>query len=287
VAEIDTTLVLEAFGPIWTEKPETAGRLRGRIERILDWAKVRGHRSGDNPARWRGQLDKLLPAQRKGKRVRHHPALAIAEVPAFMAALAARDSLSARALALLKALPRAAGNPHVFAGPRPGEGLSNMAMLQLLRGMEGGAGLTVHGFRSTFRDWAAERTAFANQVMEQALAHTVPDKVEAAYRRGDLFDKRRRLMEARAAYCGSPPARGELVPLRAGSSVPSPGRRSPPSSRPCARPAGASGRRSSLWRPPAWRWRRLRPASVTCAGPSCLPWRKCGCVASCSSSCTG
>jgi integrase len=267
VAQIDMPLVLRVLEPIWTAKPETAGRLRGRIERVLDWARVRGYRHGDNPARWRGHLDKLLPAQHKSKRVRHHPALAYVQMPAFTERLRDNSAISARALEftiltaartgeaigatwaeidfaaglwtippgrmkahrehrvplcdrvleILTSLPREEDNPHLFVGGRKGTGLSNMAMLQLLRGMDGGAGLTVHGFRSTFRDWAAETTAYANHVVEAALAHVVADKVEAAYRRGDMFDKRRRLMADWASYCGSPPAeRGDVVPMRAG-----------------------------------------------------------------------
>lgn len=260
VKAIDTALVLKILEPIWTAKPETAGRVRQRIESILDWAKVRGYREGENPARWKGHLDKLLPARGKVRKVEHHAALPYSEIGAFIAVLrqqegtaaraleflilaAARTGevigarwselnlaekvwivpaermkanrehrvpLSARALAILeemKALRQLAEgqdsvDAFVFLGAKRGQPLSNMAFLMLLRRMERND-LTAHGFRSTFRDWAAERTGFPAEVAEMALAHTVGDKVEAAYRRGDLFEKRRRLMEAWAAFCAA------------------------------------------------------------------------------------
>ena len=265
VGEIDTPLVLKALEPIWTEKPETAGRVRGRIESVLDWAAARGSRSGENPARWRGHLDKLLPARGKVRRVRHHTALPWAELPAFMALLrkeagssaraleftiltAARTGeaigatwaeidlraklwivpaermkadrehrvpLGDRALALLKALPREDGNDFVFLGGKAGAGLSNMALLQRLKRM-GRPDLTVHGFRSAFRDWAGETTAFPREVIEAALAHTLKDKTEAAYRRGDALEKRRKLMAAWGAYCSAPPRpAGQVVAIGA------------------------------------------------------------------------
>jgi integrase len=249
VAAIDTGLVMQVLEPIWAEKSETASRVRGRIENILDWARTRGYRPDvPNPARWKGHLDKLLPAKTKVRRVTHHPALPFAEVPAFMTELAERQSISARALEfailtaartnevlgatwaeidlqnavwtiaaermkggrdhrvplaaaaikLLEALPRLNSNPHLFPG-RGIKPLSNMAMLELMRGLR--PGYVPHGFRSSFRDWAAEKTSHPNHVVEQALAHSISDKVEAAYRRGDLFDKRRHLMEAWASYC--------------------------------------------------------------------------------------
>jgi integrase len=243
VAEIDTGLVMKVVEPIWTTKPETASRVRGRIESILDWATVSGHRQGDNPARWRGHLEALLPAKTKVRAVEHHAALPYAELGAFMADLRSREGLAARALefAILTAARTGevigatwseidfkaatwtipgdrmkAGREHrvalsgaalavlkALAKGQPGDRvfpLSNMAMLQLLKRMERGD-LTAHGFRSTFSDWCAEMTAFSSEVREMALAHAVGDKVEAAYRRGDLFAKRVQLAEAWAKFC--------------------------------------------------------------------------------------
>ena len=275
VAAIDTGLVLKVLeqkvdaergypaGPLWQARPETASRLRGRIESVLGWATVRGYRQGDNPARWRGHLSEALPARSANGKVEHHAALPYAELPAFMADLRKREGvaaqaleftvltaartgeviggarwdeidlkagvwtvpagrmkagkehripLSSRAVELLKDLYREDGNDFVFIGSQAGSGLSNMAMTTVLRRM-GRGGITVHGFRSTFRDWAAERTNFPNHVVEQALAHTISDKVEAAYRRGDLFAKRKALMEAWARYCEAPVS-GGVVPMR-------------------------------------------------------------------------
>ena len=249
---IDTTLVMKVIEPLWSEKPETASRLRGRIELVLDWATVRSYRQGENPARWRGHLDQLLPARAKVRRVKHHSALPYAELPAFLVKLREQEGVAARALeftiltagrtsetigAKLSEIDRKnklwtvpaermkAGKDHrvplsdraleileevgaggddkdifVFRGRGRDEPLSNMAMLKLLQRM-GRGDLTVHGFRSTFRDWAAEKTKFPNEVVEMALAHAVGDKVEAAYRRGDLFEKRRLLMQAWTSYC--------------------------------------------------------------------------------------
>jgi integrase len=252
IARIDTGHVCEILEPIWTAKAETASRVRGRIERVLDWAAARGYRSGDNPARWRGHLDKLLPQRSKVQRVRHHPALPWQELPEFMAALRVNRSISARALeftiltaartgevigaswqeinleaalwivpaermkpgrehrvplspgaiALLAQLPRLKGNDLVFPGSRAKQPLSDMAMLQLLRGMKPGVKLTVHGFRSSFRDWAGDRTNHPRDVVETALAHVIADKTEAAYRRGDALEKRRSLMVEWCNYCG-------------------------------------------------------------------------------------
>jgi integrase len=251
IQAVDTGLVLKVLEPIWRVKPETASRLRGRIEAVIDWATARGYRTGENPARWRGHLAKLLPARAKLRAVRHHPALPYAELPAFMAALRAQEGTAARALefailtaartgevvgarveeidrkeqvwtvpaarmkagrahrvplsrsalAALEGVWRPEGAAFLFPGHKPGKHLSNMAMLALLKRM-GRADLTVHGFRSTFRDWAAERTGHPREVVEMALAHSIGDKVEAAYRRGDLFDKRRTLMNDWARYCG-------------------------------------------------------------------------------------
>jgi integrase len=246
---VDTALVIKILEPLWPKKPETASRLRGRIESILDSATVRGLRAGENPARWRGHLDKLLPTRNAVRAVKHHAALPYAELPQFMAELRRRKGVSAvalelviltalrtnelvggnrseldlegkvwtipaermkrkrehrvplsrRALEILGSLPR--DGELIFAGARTGLPLSNMALLEMVRGMGRGP-LTVHGFRSTFRDWAAETTSYPNHVVEMALAHAIGDKVEAAYRRGDLFEKRRRLMDDWARYCG-------------------------------------------------------------------------------------
>jgi integrase len=273
VQAVDTALVLKILEPIWSTKPETAGRVRGRIEAIMDWAKSRSLRQGENPARWRGHLQYQLPARSKVRRVKHHAALPYTELPEFMVALreqegigaraleftiltAARTGeiigasrgevdaaeklwvvpavrmkagrehrvpLSARTLAILKEMTDPANGEHafIFPGGKRGKPLSNMAMATVLRRMNRDD-ITVHGFRSTFRDWAAECTNYPNEVVEMALAHAVSDKVEAAYRRGDLFEKRRRLMADWEAYCNAPKvaARGAVVPMRAPTGVP-------------------------------------------------------------------
>jgi integrase len=263
VAKVETAHVMQIMEPIWTAKTETASRVRGRIEAVLDWAKARHYRSGDNPARWRGHLDKLLPGRSKVKKVEHHPALPYVELPAFMERLRGIASVSARALEftiltacrtgevigakegevdfankmwiisgermkagrehrvplcdrtieILQTTPREAGSEYLFPGGRAGRPLSNMAMLQLIRGTDDTGELTVHGFRSTFRDWAAERTNFPRELAEAALAHVLENKTEAAYQRGDLLEKRRRLMAAWEKYCASPAA-GEVTPMR-------------------------------------------------------------------------
>jgi integrase len=268
VAVIDTGLVLKCVEPIWKDKTETASRVRGRIESVLDWATVRNYRSGDNPARWRGHLEHVLPAKTKVAKPQHHAALAYADLPTFMAELRERQGSAARALEfailtaarsgevlgakwdeinldeaiwvvpegrmkaakehrvplsqpaleLLRALPSEDGNEFVFLGRRR-DGLSSTAMIELLRRM-GRGDITVHGFRSCFMDWAHERTSHAKVVIDMALAHTVGDKVEGAYRRGDLLAKRRQLADAWAKYCASPPvekpgyANGTVVPIR-------------------------------------------------------------------------
>jgi integrase len=266
VQGIDTGLVMRVLEPLWGTKSETAGRLRGRIEVILDWAAVRGFRQGENPARWRGHLDMLLPKRSRVTKVRHHSALPYEEIGAFMVRLREQKGVGAQALqfAILTAartgevigtrweeidvaakawaipsarmkggrehrvpLPPAAldmiktmcetrQSDYLFPGMRAGQPISNMAMLLVLRRM-GRGDLTVHGFRSSFRDWAAETTAFANEVVEMALAHVVSNKVEAAYRRGDLFEKRRRLMEEWADFCLKASAFGQVTPI--GSAV--------------------------------------------------------------------
>jgi integrase len=253
VAGIGVSHVTQVLEPIWPEIPETARRVRGRLETVLDWAVARGYRDGKlpNPARWKGHLEILLAAPTRVRRVRHHPAMHYSQIPAFMAELRAQTSISARALEftiltwartgaviggrwpeinlvdkvwtvpgdragtklrqdehrvplpgraieILQNLPRIKGNDHIFPGAGRGKGLSNMAMLELLQGSY--PDLTVHGFRSSAKDWAAETTNFPDIVSEMALAHVVGDEVQAAYRRGELLEKRRKLMEAWAQY---------------------------------------------------------------------------------------
>jgi len=267
VQAIDTGLVMEVLEPIWRTKTETASRVRGRIESVLDWATALNYREGENPARWKGHLKNLLPERKDIQKVKHHAALPYDDAADFMSTLRSHDSISAHgldfliltaartgevigarwdeinfakkdwtipadrmktkkehrvplslsAMTVLESLKGIAQNEFVFPGTKSGTHLSNMAFLQLLKRM-GRADLTAHGFRSTFRDWAAERTAFPDFVVEKALAHAVADKVEAAYRRGDLFDKRRKLMDAWAGYCAleSSDNAGTVVSIRQG-----------------------------------------------------------------------
>jgi integrase len=262
VADIGTAHVLSILEPIWKAKPETAARLRGRIEAILDAAKARGYREGENPARWRGHVAQILPGRTHLSRC-HHKAMPYNEVAAFLAKLREREAMAALALefAILTAVrtgeaigatwgevdlakaiwtipaartktgrehrvplsPRAVeildgvkplgshASAFLFAGNK-GK-LSSMAMAMLLRRMD--VDVTVHGFRSTFRDWAAECTSYAHEVCEMALAHAIGNKAEAAYRRGDLFEKRRRLMDDWATYCANGGAAGaNVTPIR-------------------------------------------------------------------------
>ena len=271
VQDVDTGHVMACLEPIWRATPETASRVRGRIEAVLDYATARGWRTGENPARWRGHLANLLPASTKVRKVQHHPALPWRDMGACMADLAAAGGVAALALrfAILTAArsgeARGAtwaevdmaqavwtvpgermkgGKPHrvplsvpaldvlravlplrdreagdfVFPGARPGSPLSDVALAKVLHRI-GRDDVTVHGMRSTFRDWAAETTGYAREVAEAALAHVNADKVEAAYRRSDLFEKRRRLMDDWAAFCGGPMLSGDVVPLRAGVAV--------------------------------------------------------------------
>ncbi|MEQ5837989.1 integrase arm-type DNA-binding domain-containing protein [Paraburkholderia acidicola] len=261
--DIDTDLVLRVLQPIWLTKNETATRVRGRIESVLDWAKVRGLRNGENPARWTGHLDHLLAAPSKVKKEEHHAALPYAEIGPFFKLLRTNTATSARLLeftiltatrtgdslfavwsefdlsvplwivpaartkakrehrvplssavvALLKSLPTFGGDGFVFEGMKYDKPLSNMAMLSLLKRM-GHGDLTTHGFRSTFRDWVAECTAFPNEVAEMALAHAIRDKTESAYRRGDLLEKRRELMQAWANYIDQQSG-ANVIPLQA------------------------------------------------------------------------
>jgi integrase len=249
VQAIDTGLVMQALEPIWTEKPETATRVRGRVENVLDWATTSGYRKGENPGRWRGHLENLLPKKTRVHRVKHHAALPYSEIGAFMRELQARVELSARclefmiltaarsgeafgatwsemsfaermwvipadrmkadrehrvalsapAVAIIERLAEFRSGDLIFPG-RTGEPFASATMPRLLERV-GHADLTAHGFRSTFRDWAAECTNFPREVVEMALAHAIESAVEAAYRRGDLFEKRRQLMDAWARYC--------------------------------------------------------------------------------------
>jgi integrase len=264
VDEITTEDVLAALQPIWQAKPETASRVRGRIEAILDAARVRGHipPNAANPARWRGHLDKLLP--RPGKLSRgHHPAMPFAEVPAFMERLRARKGVASlllefiiltaartgeardarwseidleakvwtvpasrmkghrehrvplcdRAVEIAETLAKVKVSECVFPGNKHGKPLSNMAPDMLLRRMKADA-YTTHGFRSSFRDWCGECTAFPREVAEAALAHAIGDKTESAYRRGDALAKRRTLMGAWAEYLSCPRrARDNVIAL--------------------------------------------------------------------------
>ncbi len=260
VAEVGTAHVLQILEPIWKAKAETASRVRGRMETILDAAKARGYREGENPARWRGHIAQILPVRSRLTRG-HHKALPYDAIPAFVGALHKREAVAALALEFtiltaartgevigakwdevdldkaiwtIPASRMKAGKEHrVPLSPRAveilkstqgmrkewlfpankGGSMSGMAMSMLLRRMK--VDVTVHGFRSGFRDWAAECTGYAHEVAEMALAHTIENKVERAYRRGDLFDKRRRLMDDWATYCAIiPPAGANVTPIR-------------------------------------------------------------------------
>ena len=268
VQSIDTGLVLKVLqqhveagrgpaGKFWQARPETASRTRQRVEAVLDWAKASGYRTGENPARWKGHLDDLLPPRSKLRKVAHLAALPYAEVPGFMAALREQTDVAARALEFLiltaarkgevlgmrwseidlaekawevPAERMKAGREHrvpltpralaILQEMRPaGDGLvfainkkSTLGMLQALW-----PGLTVHGFRATFKTWASDRTSFQNEVVEVSLAHRVGSKVEEAYQRGSMFEKRRWLMDAWAKFCTQAPIEhGKVVPMRAG-----------------------------------------------------------------------
>ena len=261
VASIDTGQVLRALEPIWKTKPETASRIRGRVESILDLAKARGYRAGENPARWRGHLDHLLAAKATVAK-RHHPALPYDQIGEFMAALRGQTStvahaleftiltaaragealgarwdeidlqakvwtvpaarmkagkehrvpLSARAVAILREQESRIENDYVFPG-RNGAALSNMTMWKALRAIR--PGVTTHGFRSSFSDWAHERTSHASHTIELSLAHSIGTAVEQAYRRTDLFDKRRKLMDLWASYCSTQAATGKVIDMKA------------------------------------------------------------------------
>ncbi len=267
VQGVDVGLVMRVLEPIWATKTETASRVRGRIESVLDWASARGYRLGENPARWRGHLENLLPRRSRVQKVKHHPALPYGEIGAFMVDLRRQEGtaasalnflvltagrtgevigarwgefnvqeaswtvpaervksgrehrvpLSPAALTIINAMQDVRATEHgdgfVFPGRKRGRPLSDAGLWAALKRM-GHSDLTVHGFRSTFRDWAAERTNYPREAAEMALGHVVGDKTEAAYRRGDLFEKRRRLMNEWAKFCQSGAKAGEVVAIR-------------------------------------------------------------------------
>lgn len=262
VRDVALSHILAILEPIWTTKTETASRLRGRLENILDWAKGREYRTGDNPALWRGHLEYQLAKPSKVAKVEHHPALHYADIGDFMTKLRKHEGigaaalefailtamrsgevrgacwqefdlneavwtipaermkmkkehrvpLSAAAITLLKKLPRMESGL-VFPGSKKGSAISDMTMSSVLKRM--GLDAVPHGFRSTFRDWAAEHTNYPRDVAEMALAHAIGDKVEAAYRRGVLFEKRRRMMADWSAFCATPFVKaGKVIPLK-------------------------------------------------------------------------
>lgn len=258
VADVGLAHIMQVLEPIWATKTETASRLRGRLENVLDWARARGYRTGENPARWRGHLDKLLATPGKIAKVVHHPAVPVDDVAAFHANLKHRDGLGARALEfalltaarsgevrgatwseidldgglwtipaarmkarvehrvpladaavkLLHALPRVAGSDFVFPAPRGGK-VSDMTLTAVMRRM--GLEFVPHGLRSTFRDWAAERTSYPRDLAEKALAHTLSSAVEAAYQRSDMLEKRRAMMQAWSKFLATPKVAGAKV----------------------------------------------------------------------------
>jgi integrase len=261
VSIIDTGLILKVLEPHWHRAPETLSRVRARIENVLDWATVRGYRTGDNPARWRGHLKEVLPARNRIRKTQHFRALPHAELPQFMTALRAQDGVAAKALefliltatrsgevrgakwseidltdatwtipanrmkggkehrvplaprivAILRGLYTMQCNEYVFVGTHGV--LGDLVLTRTLRRL--GYDATAHGFRSSFRDWAAERTSYPHHVIEQALAHNVGSAVERSYLRSDLLDQRRKLMDAWARYCTSPAeSSAEIVTLR-------------------------------------------------------------------------
>ncbi len=276
VSDVETQHIVAILEKLWTTKTETASRVRGRIESVLDYAKVRGYRQGENPARWKGHLDHILPKRSKVKKVEHHPALDYRAVGSFMSALKAIDGMGARALEfailtacrsgevrgatwteidekagvwtipaermkadkehrvplspaameLLKNLPRIAGTDLIFPSTRITQ-LSDMTLSAAIRRMDEvstkdgcngwkdstGKVITVHGFRSTFRDWAGETTAYPREVIEHALAHQLKDKAEVAYARGTLFEKRRRLMADWAKHCANTITMADVKPI--------------------------------------------------------------------------
>jgi len=267
IASIDTPLVLKVLKPLWERVPETASRVRGRIENVLGWATVHHYRTADNPARWKGHLEHALPARSKVAKVKHHAALPYTQTGLFMAKVRKDSRIGARclefialtvarvgeanlaewneidfaervwtvpakrmkagkehrvplskaALAVVEDMRAIRVSDYIFPGKRTGRPVGANTALRIAK-ETADIDITTHGLRSTFRDWAAERTSFPNEVVEMALAHAVPSAVEKAYRRGDLFEKRRRLMEAWADYCGKSIASGKVVAIRRGQS---------------------------------------------------------------------
>lgn len=262
VRDVEQAHILRVLEPIWLTKNETASRLRGRIESILDWSRVRGYRTGENPARWKGHLAMVLAMPSKVQPVEHHPALPFDDLAAFMELLRAQDGVGARALqfailtaarsgevrgatweeinideatwtvpasrmkakrehraalneqalALLKATPGDKRTGLIFPNTK-GAKLSDMTLTAVLRRM-GRSDITAHGFRSTFRDWCSEKTNYPRDVAEMALAHTIGDKVEAAYRRGDLFEKRRRMMKEWGKFATTIQTTAKVTPIK-------------------------------------------------------------------------
>ena len=263
VQQIDIDLVLKVIQPIWRTKTETASRVRQRIENILDWATVMKYRQGDNPALWRGRLDKILPKRNKVQKPIHFPAMDYRELPEYFRSLRQKETIASKALAFIiltasrsgearavtyseldldasvwiipadrmkagrehriplsnealavideMGVHKPEGNDHVFTGLIAGGHVSDGTILKLMKSTH--PALTVHGFRSTFRDWCAEQTNYPREVAEAALAHSLKDKVEAAYRRTDLFDKRRLLMNSWEDYCLYGKATAKVVPI--------------------------------------------------------------------------
>jgi integrase len=268
VEAVDTALLMRAIEPLWAIKTETASRVRGRIEAVLDWATTRGYRTGANPARWKGHLENLLPRRSRVAPVEHFAALPYAEISGLMAELRQQEGVAPRALefailtaartgevigatwdeinlaerlwivpasrmksgkehrvplsdaamAVVETMAECRQGDHLFPGRHRGKSIHDRTLLDVLKAM-GRAGVSVHGFRSSFRDWAAERTSFPAEIAEMALAHRVGSAVEQAYRRSDQFAKRRQLAQAWARYIAQPPTDGAVVPLRAGSTA--------------------------------------------------------------------
>lgn len=270
VSLIDTSHIMRILEKdnFWNEKTETAHRVRGRIESVLDWATARKYRAGENPARWKGHLDKLLPARTKVKKIEHHPALPWLDMGAFMVKLREQEGIAAKAVELTILTACRSGEVRgavweefdldagvwiippermkakkehriplsdkaikllreqkelfpmgfVFPGMKEGKPLSDMSLTAVLRRMEYNE-ITVHGFRSSFRDWAAESTGYPSEMVEMALAHTIGNKVEAAYRRGDLFEKRRRMMNDWSSFCDTLTKAGEVIPMKSNTAA--------------------------------------------------------------------